>query len=191
MNQDLQAWINAQNIDDKMSWKSGACNQALFVRDKVSSFIGVGLHWEQQRSLVRVIAEHRSKSIDLPVYQISREDLKVSFTLRNNFYNWKLSVISERPIEADFTGLFHTTPPIDPKFTGDSLHPAYFEGFPEELIFSYYSNNKNKFSAEISDNYRLCMVLFLCLRDLGAVKPLVWHTPETLKAELATRSSTE
>jgi len=184
MREPLQAWISAQLVPDEMLWKGSWGRQVQYVRDTLVSLVAAGLYYEDRQDIAWVISTHRSKSIILPVYQLERPDLGLTLILRDNFYNWKLSVISREPITADFSGLFHTTPPIDPKYTGDSLHPVYFEGFPEDLIFGYYEANKQKFSAEIWSNEYLYTTLFLLMRQLGAIKPAVWHTEASHKAML-------
>jgi len=190
MREPLQAWISAQLVPDEMLWKGSWGRQMQFVRDTIVSLVGAGLDYEDRKNIAWVISTHRSKSIILPVYQLERPDLGLTLVLRNNFYNWKLSVISTRPIGADFSGLFHTSPPIDPKYTGDSLHPVYFEGFPENLIFGYFiarrstRADRQQFSAEIQTDEDLYTTLFLLMRQLGAIKPAVWHTEASHRAEM-------
>jgi hypothetical protein len=129
-----------------------------------------------------VISTHRSKSITLPVYNLQHPTLNLQLILRNNFYDWKMSVISQTPIVADFSGLFYTTPPLDPKYTGDSLSPVYFEGFPSDLVFPYYSQTDGtQWSAEISTDQELWTSVFLIMRSLEAVKPLEWAVSDGYK----------
>lgn len=131
-----------------------------------------------------VIAEHCSKSVRLPVYSIEREDIGIRLVLRDNYYNWKLSVISERPIDDPlFPYLFHTTPPVAPDYTGDPLDSVYFEGFPEELVFGYHAANHRRWSAELGQ-WSLRTVVFLCMKALGVVSPAQWHTRESHRAKL-------
>jgi hypothetical protein len=178
----LQDWIHAhiQAVGDEMLWKGAFGDQIYFVRDRLAPVVGVGLEREYDErcgDIVYVISTHQSKSITLPVYEIVREDLGLKIVLRDNFYNWKMSVISDKPVEADFTGLFITSPPTESKYTGDHLHPVYFEGFPGDLIFGYYdTSDKKKWSAEIGDSYDLMTVVFLIMRSLGAIKPAVYYT---------------
>ena len=105
--------------------------------------------------------------------------------MRNNFYNWKLTVISNQEIVADFGCMFYTEPPTDPKYTGDKLHPVYFEGFPDDLIRGYYSQNKKEFSAEINNDYDMWMVMHMMMRTLGVLKDKKYTTKESHKKELA------
>ena len=161
----------------------------MYVRDVLAGKVGCGLTYKQYKAMdvAQVISTHRSKSAVLPVYLLQRPDLGLRLILRNNFYNWKISVISEKPIvEPAFEGLFHTIPPIEPDYTGDPLHPVYFEGFPEDLIFGYYStSDQKKWSAEINGgNEAIWMVIHLIMRGLGAVKSLTWHTRESHAKQL-------
>jgi hypothetical protein len=114
----------------------------------------------------------------LPVYSMERGDLGLRLILRDNFYNYKLSVVSYTPLDVDFTGLCHTTPPPDPDYTGDPLNPVYFEGFPAELIFGYYApSDRRKFSLEIwGRQSKLWTVVFLIMRARGALRPAEWAT---------------
>lgn len=179
----LQDWVNDHVIGDEMYWKGAAGSQISFVRDRLVSLAGWGRYWRETKRSVTVISTHTSKSIELPVYKIERPGL--TLILRDNFHDWKLSVISETPIIADFTGMFHTTPPIAPKYTGDQLSSVYFEGFPEQYIFGYYEpSDKKKFSACIGSEYTLCTTVFLILRSLGHVKPMIWHTEETRRKSM-------
>jgi hypothetical protein len=185
MDSKLQRWVSEHVVKDEMLWKGAWGDQIQFVRDTLVGLFSAGLYYEDIAAIPDVISTHRSKSIELPVYELKRSDIGLTLYLRGNFHDWKLSVVSERPIEADFTGLFHTTPPIDPDYTGDSLHPVYFEGFPRELVFGYYEpSDKKRWSACIGGSYTVYTTVFLILRALGVIKPHVWHTPESHRAEM-------
>jgi hypothetical protein len=166
--QELQEWFNENKVKNEMLWENGYIDQFIFVRDNVGRLITRG------EDKVFVISTHTSKSILLPVYSIETEGLQI--ILRNNFYNWKMSVISDTPIAADFAGMFHLVPPVDPNYTGDPLAPVYFEGFPEDLIFGYYAvSDKMKWSAEIFNDYLLYVVIFAILKAKGLIKPFEWN----------------
>jgi hypothetical protein len=183
-NDKLQKWISDQIVDDRMRWKGAFGEQMAFIRDSLVPLMGAGLIYHEKKEIADVISTHRSKSIILPVVEVTREDLGVRFTMRDNFHNWKLSVLSEKPIEADFSGLFYTTPPIDKSYTGDPLHHVYFEGFPEDRIFGYYETNKRRFSAEIWGDQSMWTTVFLIMRSIGAIKPHTWHTRESHRKEM-------
>ena len=173
----LQEWMSAHPVRDEMFWQEPAGQQMMFVRDRIAGLVGYGLEHEQRKLVPTVISTHRSKSIELPVYELCRPDRNLRIILRENFFNWKMSVINDYPVVVDFDGLFHTTPPTDPDYTGNELHPVYFEGFPEDLIFGYYeSSDKCRFSAAISGDHALWTSIFLIMRSLGVVQPFKWQT---------------
>ena len=175
MKVELQKWFNENRVDDKMLWKKASENQIMFVRDKLAWLV-------MSEKDVYVISEHTSKSILLPVYSLTYKEKGLNIILRDNFYNWKMSVNCSTPIELDFKGLFHTTSPIDTDYTGNPLNPIYFEGFKEEWVYGYYDeSDKKTWSAEIYNKYRLWTVLFLILRCVGKVKPFVWGTRDKSK----------
>ncbi len=179
----LQSWATANAPDEGLIYKSGFWNQVIWVRDDLSYLVSCGL---KKPIEAQVISSHRSKSVRLPVYELTRPDLGLRLILRDNYSNWKLSCITERPLVVDFSGLFRTTPPIEPDYTGDPLHSVYFEGFPKNLVFGYYEpSDKLSWSAEINGgNQVVWAAVFLIMKSLGAVKPLTWHTRESHRAEL-------
>jgi hypothetical protein len=157
-----------------MLYKSAFERQVMFLRDDLA--FKAGLTDPEGKDGPLVIATHRSKSITLPVVEFTLGKSDAILTLRNNFYDWKLSVKSERVINANFGSLFHTTPPTDPGYTGNELSPVYFEGFPEDRIYGYYCQDRREWSACIHDNYDLCTTLFLIMEQLGLTKQRVWST---------------
>jgi len=185
MNTVLQEWISEQLVRDEMLWKGAYASQMMFLRDRVQFLIGAGLPFGESANLARVISTHRSKSIDLPVVRLDRPDLGISFVMRDNFYDWKLTVLSTRPIDADLAGLFFTEPPSEPEYTGDELHSVYFEGFPPELIRGYWTQNKCQWSASIGGDHAFWATLFLCMRSIGALPDRRYHTRESHRRELA------
>lgn len=184
----LQEWFLRQLVrkdeTDNRYYYEPMCRQVMYVRDEIAALVGL-----QKLNGPRVISEHRSKSVHLPVYQLSRPDLGLRLTMRNNFYNWMLSVESEKPITTDFSWIFHTTPPVAPDYTGDPLASCYFEGFPRDFIFGYMSANPQEFSAEIGNNQLFFTTILLLMKEMGTRKPLVWHTRESHRLELAALSA--
>lgn len=152
----LQEWsLNNQPAED-LIYKTGYWEQIYFVRDTIAGMLAETL--EEYKTIVKVISSHRSKSVRLPVYRIELKD-GTAFTMRDNFYDWKVSVESyldsnglPHDIDVDFTGLF------DYKAT---IHSCYCEGFPEELVYGSYADNKSKFTIELPDNYRLFTFFWL------------------------------
>jgi hypothetical protein len=193
MNTPIQEWMREHPVGLDMLWEGPAGAQLGFVRDTLArGLMGRGLDLDayEEMNVCTVISEHMSKSIELPVYSIYRPDWGLRLVLRDNFYNWKLSVISEKPVLAMFDDLFYCHPPREPDYTGDSLSSVYFEGFPGELIFGYYGpSDKKQWSAQIGSKYTLYMVIVTILRALGRTAPLRQHTKEEHAAELAERSA--
>jgi hypothetical protein len=177
MKENLQTWFMANKPNADLLWKDGLTEQVIFVRDPLAGLFAAGREYKDWReNTAFVISTHRSKSVVLPVYLLKRPGLQL--ILRYNFHNWKMSVISEKPIQCfENTALFYTTPPIDPEYTGDHLADVYFEGFPKDLIFGYYSpSDKKQFSAELDGNHQVWTVVYQMVLELGFVKPPRWST---------------
>jgi len=145
----LQKWAN-ENEPDKMLWKNGYWNQIKFIRDYVPRIflpkedINIYEKYMLIQESIMVISTHFSKSIELPVYRFIIKD--VTFVVRYNFYNWKISIDSPFDINADFMNIFNS----------DINHnQIYCEGFPPDLIFKSFSESKKRFTIELSDNYKV------------------------------------
>ena len=180
----LYTWWTENVVPDEMLWKKASSQQMHFV-DDLNGLIQNRLK-VSERTQVQVISEHTSKSILLPVYLLERGDLKI--ILRENFYNWKMSVICNRKIDANFDGLFHTTPPIEPDYTTNELANVYFEGFPKDLIFDYYEESDKKvWSAKLHNDQILWTTIYLILKAVGYVVPTEWTTKTKHQAEIAER----
>ena len=185
MDTSLREWMVTHTVDDKMFWKSASGEQISFIYNKLGPYV-CKENYQDADEFIRVISDHRSKSIVLPVYKIISAGRDITFILRDNFYNWKMSVISEKPIKANFDGLFYTSPPVEPDYTGDHLDPVYFEGFDRKWVFGYYdTSNGKKWSAELYSVYDLWTAVHLCLLSVGAIQPLKYHTRESHKKALA------
>lgn len=201
----LQAWFDAwlaEHKDDKDNWitdliyAKSACDQICDVRDTFGLLVYADVPYRSRPNepLPRdtckitgyVIGEHHSKSVRLPVYLFERVDLGIQFVMRGNFYDWKLSVISEKPLVKYaelFSTMFHTTPPVEPEYTGNELASCYFEGFPDEYIFDYYAKNPTRWSCSIGRS-SMQFVVRLIMHELGAIKPLEWTTREKHRKQL-------
>ncbi len=99
-------------------------------------------------------------------------------------------MLSETPICSDaFRYLFTTAPPPEPDYTGDHLDPCYFEGFPGDLVFGYYTNDNRRWSAEIHGVPALWATLFLCMKELGGLSPLRYLTRAEHLADIERRNA--
>lgn len=161
MNIDLLTWCRENEPNDDMIYKNSFWNQILFVRDTLNAMLH-DTYEEYRDNPVLVINTHKSKSIDLPVYEINLRDYDTKIIMRNNFYDWKVSVESLIEINADFMGLFKQN---------ETITPVYCEGFKDNQVFSCYKDNKKRFTIEIGDKYKLYTFMFILKNYLkGAVK---------------------
>lgn len=155
---DATAWGEANTPDENLIFKSGMWQQIMFVRDRLARMLAktVDHTHEEYRYLVKVCGDHHSKSVTLPVFSI---DWKrgVRFTLRNNFYDWGVSVQSIKPIVWDFDGLFDRAK-VD----------SYLEGFPDDRKFSTYDADPSRFTFGVRDDFDLYAVMFLIARQFPA-----------------------
>jgi hypothetical protein len=152
---DLQEWITENPIDSKMLWNSSAHNQLSFMRNIIAPMCN-------EDGSIQVIASHRSKSINLPVYEIT-VGTRVRFTVRDNFYNWKVSFEPLGGLNVDFKGL------IDPN---KEIHSCYCEGFPESRVFGSYGKtqipgNRTEFTVELPNEYKVYVFFWLITRAMG------------------------
>ncbi len=193
MNIPIQHWINARlSPEPERKWVGAGWGQVSFVRDSLQRLMGFELGFDayEKTTICTVISEHRSKSTILPVYSLWRKDVGLRIVLRDNFYNWKMSVISDRAVNTYLDDLFFCQPPREPEYGGNCLDPVYFEGFPPELIFGYYGpSDKKKWSAEVSSDYQLYTAIWLILRALGHTVTRRQYTQEEHKAVLDKRYS--
>lgn len=148
---DLLTWIRVNKPNEEMIYRKSWSNQVVFVRDSLNE-VFYSTYDDFKANPVMVINTHRSKSISLPVYEITLKKYGVRMILRNNFYDWKVSVISERDIDTDFMGLFKQD---------EEIHSVYCEGFEEEQVFGSYSKNKKQFTFEISGEHKIYTFMFL------------------------------
>lgn len=151
-------WLEANKPSEEMCWKEAAYDQFNFIRRL--QYLFMNSHAGAECS---VISQHTSKSLKLPVILLERSGLKVH--ARGNFYDWKVSVESERSIKNPaLERLIQAKPsPVDDPSKFD--HECYFEGFPHELVFGFHHGSEQKFSAELIDDFQMYTFLFLVLSE--------------------------
>ena len=143
---DVTAWRRVNEPRQTLIYRTAQSEQVCFVRDVLSDrLVFENSGWDEHDEPM-VISHHYSKSVKLPVFQITREDLGIEFVLRCNIYDWKISVKSKEPLNFDFMGLF------DPKKVIDSV---YCEGFPKDKIYGSYEQNNSQFTIEIGSEYNV------------------------------------
>lgn len=147
MHPELQAWLSLNEPEDKMLWKEPFWNQVMFVRDAlIRALYNNGAEAEQNP--VKVISTHTSKSIKLPVYQLTHGGMTI--TIRNNFYNWGVTVEANEELR-------YLSKPVFQLDTADSC----FEGFPDNLrLKPYIETNRRSFSFAVGTDYQLWTAVY-------------------------------
>ncbi|MEK7642092.1 MAG: hypothetical protein AAB365_03855 [Patescibacteria group bacterium] len=148
----LQKWAMSNEPDKKLNYASSYWGQITFVRDQVITLLARDYEeFKRIGATATVIATHTSKSVKLPVFRIVIED-RLEITMRCNFHDWKISIKSKDPVEADFMGLF------DPK---DKVSSTCCEGFPKDCIYGSYAANKREFTVELVNQYHVYTFFWL------------------------------
>ncbi len=194
MKEHLQPWYDKWLEEHKKTTliyaQSGGetrLHQVHFVRDSIAGLFWSDIPYDKRNAApprddskesALVIGEHTSKSVRLPVYSLERPDLGIQIVLRNNYYNWNVSVISETPITTDLRGFQLDYLDSERKRFPDGYIKGrfwgycFFEGFPEELCFGPFVENPRKFSLWTNGDYMLYTFVWLLMRDIrkGAKK---------------------
>lgn len=151
---DITAWIRVnepfyQGPSEELGKKVS------FVRDNINRLLRPNneewIIFEPQ-----VISTHYSHSVTLPVYQIALEEYGIEIILRNNFYDWNVSIKSDIPLDCDFMAVFNPAERI-----------WYCEGFPKDKIYGCYNQDHSQFTFEIISDYDLYTFFFILKNFLG------------------------
>lgn len=159
---DLLTWSRVNEPDDKMTYKDSYWRQITFIRDKINYLLNDGETYEYiSENPVLVINTHRSKSIILPVCKINLTRYGIIIILRNNFYDWKISVVSEQDLNVDFKEIFNEK---------EAIHYVYCEGFQENQVFGLFTESKKEFTVSIGGNENLYVFMYLLKNYLKNLK---------------------
>lgn len=162
----IHEWALNNEPSDTMIYRDGYWAQIRFIRDRLPELFHdiiynnkYAVNYTEASKRIVVINTHTSKSIKLPVVLIDLEDtLGFQLIMRNNFHDWKISVLSSAfSIQADFGGLFEQD---------EKINPIYCEGFEEKFVFDSYQNNKKFFTVEIRNDYQVYTFIFLVINSL-------------------------
>ena len=157
---DVTAWIRVNEPDENLIYAKGLGDQVCFVRDILCQLLrSTYEEWRDNPPLV--ISTHYSKSVKLPVFQINLEKYGIEMVLRYNFYDWKISVKSDKPLDFDYMGLFNPT---------EEITSVYCEGFPKDKVYGSYEQSHSQFTIEIGSDYDLYTLIFLLKNYLGIKK---------------------
>lgn len=165
MKERLNDWWNNNEPNEGLIYRHGLGKQCIFVRDTImlNLFLGIATDYykykefSDKRSKLyesfhpSVIGTHISKSVKLPVMEIDLSDkLGIKIVLRNNFYDWCISVESENEIDCNWLRLINPT------------NKGYFEGFPRDRIYSPYSEtNRKNFSVVLNGEYEVYTFMYI------------------------------
>ncbi len=147
----LSDWVDKHRPPETLFYASGYRDQILFVARAIPAILAkTDEEFEIINANIKVISEHTSKSVLLPVFRVELAD-GTAFTMRCNFYDWKVSVESPRDVEADFMGLFRSN---------ERISEAYCEGFPENLVYGSYAENNRQFTIELPSSNNFLFTFF-------------------------------
>ena len=153
---DLTAWVRVNIPNKDLIYCEAFREQICFVRDTLVEVLSsTPKKWKQHKPAV--IAYHTSKSVKLPVYQITLEE-GVEIVIRSNFYDWKISIKSKRPLDFDFMGLFNPN---------EKVPHYYCEGFPKNKVYGSYAENHSEFTIALESKYKVYVFMFLLRNYLG------------------------
>ena len=165
-NDKLQHWLMTHQPSDNMSYKESWWKYLVFIRDTI---IGDMFYWpmvcdlkvdyEEQKKMMSanydIVGTHFSKSIEHPVILMRYKGAEIVF--RYNFYDYEITVISDRDIEMP-DNLFNK-----------KNKTFYYQGFPEEYrIKTSYVESKKRFSVTIDypNQYNFYTFMFLLKNEL-------------------------
>lgn len=120
-------WVVDNRVREEMTWRGAALRE----------FQSLAAFAEELGGHVSVVGYHTSKSIKLPVMEVTTP-YGVRVIVRDNFHDIKVSVWAPKPCNHDLFGL---------PAGGDSyLHQVYFEGFQEKWIHPPFMLGAKEFS---------------------------------------------
>lgn len=158
MNQNLSDFNRVWKISDNKIYKDAAWQQNNFIRDVVCHrLLGV---------IPFKVSEHRSKSIDLPVYGFVMDN-GIVIVARENFYGWKVSVKSPRPLPVGYlpTDIMERYGVYDGNCEDNNkIHSCYLEGFKKEWAYDAYNPKDDKqteFTIGVYGDYNFYMLMYL------------------------------
>jgi hypothetical protein len=159
----LQEWADAHVPKETLLFRDGYWEQIIFVRDTISRVLSDSHDtWIDIKEGWVVINTHFTKSVELPVYQLKLKN-GIVITMRENFYDWKVSIHSPRDIKMNIMGLFN------PK---NKIEATNCDGFPESQVYGPYAKNKRKFTFEITNNNKLYTFFWIFSHTvLGITEP--------------------
>jgi len=151
---DVTTWIRVNEPNKDLIYKNGQGKQVVFIRDRIMRNMFYEGEYDSERYekfQPMVVDTHMSKSVLLPVMELNLNVLGIKILLRNNFYNWNLSIESKVNIEGNFMGLIND----------ERYDYCFCEGFPSGKKYGKYQDNHKQFTICIDNDYDLYTFMFL------------------------------
>ena len=139
----LTDWFKENQPNEELKWSGQDECQVYFIMHTIQAILAnSAAEYSSLQNAISVLSTHSSKGVKLPVYDFTWKDIR--FILRNNFYDWKVSVIL--PDDVDWTqkewkNLFRKD---------ERIFYGYCQGFPEDIVFGSFLDNPKKFTIELS-----------------------------------------
>jgi hypothetical protein len=148
----LKNWIKANRCEVTMFEYNSYLMQINFFNSVIPGLFTTSYEASQEfLAASKVIGEHTSKSVNLPVVLFKLKPTTVMI-VRNNFMNWKISISGDEDINCDFMGLF------DPNEQEKSV---YCEGFHNKDVFGPYALSKKEFTLSLDSTYDFYTFLYI------------------------------
>lgn len=133
----LSEFRAANPIPEDMCYRGAAEAQQVALR----SAHEIARHYDR-KATISVVGKHMSKSIRLPVVRIDAPRVGLRLFLRDNFFNWAISVESSSCADGEFSPPFSSGGDYD-------QHAVYFEGFERSCVYGSYDDSQNRFSGHV------------------------------------------
>ncbi len=156
---DITAWARVNKPSQNLKFGNRQKEQIVFVRDTIGPLLHTD-YYEYLDEPPMVINTIKSKEVVLPIYLVSSQKYGIELVLQNNFFGWKVSVASVKPLEFDTMDLFDTK----------RIVPSILcQGFPKDRIYGSYDQDKMHFTVEISDQFNLYTFVYILRNYLRKV----------------------
>ena len=141
----LHYWFLDHVPKNDMLYLDAYKKQCVFFRDVIGPALIDNYCYKKN---INVISTHKSKSVLLPVIELLTFNNNLRIIIRDNFYNYKISVFSKYPIDTDFHGIVRCQ---------ENSHYVYFEGFDRNWVRPAYRPGMKEFSVELYTEHELYM----------------------------------
>lgn len=145
---DLTAWARVNYPDPNLKYGKGLFTQERFVSDEIWPMFYKD-HGNKRDIRPMIIGTHISNSVILPIIQLNIPKYGLEIVMCCDFYKWTISIASDKPVLLDHMGIFSSSQKI-------KVTPL-----PQEKVYKPYLLCKEKFTLQLSSNYRVYTFFFL------------------------------